>query len=500
MEIKIFDTYNEYVASGSLKKDDLCFIKALGTWYQGGKVKKGNLPYPVCDHHHPHFPPPPPPHHHHHHCHHDCDCPPPPLGLSVINIDGVAYWAWNGYLVRDDQGNFVKVYKDGGGANIDLTDYATKAWVLEQLAALRAELLRAIEDNKPDIPTVNKYTVTWRTSGPNCSGSYVELVNEGETRTGSYGNGKGDISVTNGYHLAWTPVGTKVITSDTTFTATASLNVTREVQVIWRAGEGVTGQDYSKTYREGQTVRGSDCPPDKFSLLTGYKDLRYEPESPITIDENTADLVVFTVTATKKAQYTVTWKAGEGMTGGPITETRYEGDKVSGADKDIEFTPLVANPQISWTPDGQQTVNGDITFTVSAISVAPAQTYTMYAAIAKTATTSPITTEVLTDIPANAVSVSSINKNFSDTDFQINSGAVGGRVVLFVPQGSSVRLYRKNDPFSFEAQLLDTGNTTVKDGVTYSILNAYKANVALDGQERNMLYYISNQDVNFKLI
>lgn len=120
MKLSIYDTFQEYVESGANLRDDLCFIKEMNTWYQGGHIKekyKNSTPKKPCG---CGCPPPPcgcgeskpePIFIHPDHCDDEEDscschhsCPPP---LSVVDVDGIKYWTWEGRLLVDCDGNFI---------------------------------------------------------------------------------------------------------------------------------------------------------------------------------------------------------------------------------------------------------------------------------------------------------------------------------------------------------------------------------------------------------
>lgn len=176
MKLIIYDTFEEYVGSGSNKKDDLCYIKSLNAWYQGGHVKDKKRPGtpkpPVgCG-----CPPPPcgcpepkpeePPFIHPETCEDECSCSchhhcPPPL--SVVDVGGIKYWTWEGRLLVDCEGNFIPVSGetipwDQITAYIDAripSDYDARLAAIERrLTAIEAALI-----NKADKFTLKTLTV-----------------------------------------------------------------------------------------------------------------------------------------------------------------------------------------------------------------------------------------------------------------------------------------------------------------------------------------------------
>lgn len=179
MKLIIYDTFEEYVGSGSNKKDDLCYIKSLNAWYQGGHVKDKKRPGtpkpPVgCG-----CPPPPcgcpepkpeePPFIHPETCEDECSCSchhhcPPPL--SVVDVGGIKYWTWEGRLLVDCEGNFIPVSGetipwDQITAYIDarIPNYDSR------LADLEARL-RAVENTLANLKTLKIDGITHTLYGP----------------------------------------------------------------------------------------------------------------------------------------------------------------------------------------------------------------------------------------------------------------------------------------------------------------------------------------------
>lgn len=132
MNVVIYDTYDEYVASGSNLKDDLCFIKNMGSWYQGGHKKPNHTANSML--------PPvspcgcgkleePKPFIHPDCCDDDCcSCHPSRPPLSIVDINGIKYWTWEGRLLTDCDGNFIQI--DGQSFNFN----GIKDWVKNYVA------------------------------------------------------------------------------------------------------------------------------------------------------------------------------------------------------------------------------------------------------------------------------------------------------------------------------------------------------------------------------